>query len=326
MMEEPEMKLTLHIDHSPTTTLRARIFGHSDAIIPFREGIIAKKCKILQELTFYLNYIGWMHDILPCDLVPAIEGMVDSHGTDITLDKPEVKLSMTKHLSMPSLATNTPYIMLRDIAQGFEKPAVLDIKLGSRTWALGAAPDKVTRMRGKCQHATTGKLQFRVRAAMWYSKNQAKWPIDENANFVTREFGNKCSEQELLEFLSDFFHYSEQIPFYVNRLRDLRLALMRLRSERNARFFSSSVLLVYDEANPEFKECRILDFAKCYFDINEAAAKFNESVEDCEDDIIPGLTNLIHMLKLIGADEPELVIGSPEIPPMLYEMDPSEFV
>ncbi|KAH0786772.1 Inositol polyphosphate kinase family protein [Histomonas meleagridis] len=291
--------VTLHVDNNPKTMLRSRIFGHEGVIIPFREGIIAKKCRIIRELNFYLDYLDNSHCVVPKNLVPKVEGFVEEKDAgSISIKNPEIRLKIRKELSTPTL-TSTPYILMRDIADGFTKPAVLDIKLGGRTWALGANPEKVAHMRKKAESGTTGKLKFKVRAAMWYSHNPDKWPITENANFVERDFGNNCTEDELKEFLLDFFHDTKKFPFFIEKLKKLKSALQKLRREANARMYSSSVLLVYDEDDDTKKECRLLDFAKTYLNINKLAGEFNENVSDCEDDILPGIQNLINIFEAI---------------------------
>ena len=290
-------EITLHVDNNPNTLLRSRIFGHEGVIIPFREGIIAKKCRILRELRFYLCYIGWMHDMVPPCFVPQFEGIVDEDDTlkKISFKNNEVRLKMKREFSMPTISS-TPYILMRDIAEGFERPAVLDIKLGKRTWELGANPEKVERMKRKCQQGTAKALKFKVRAAMWYSREPEKWPIIDGTNFVERKFGNTCTVEELIDFFRDFFHFNEQLSYFIKQLKELREALMKLRNEANTRMFSSSVLLTYDENDPTKKECRILDFAKTYWNINEIAENFHESVNDCEDDVIPAISNLMNIL------------------------------
>ena len=133
---------SVHVDDSPAKQLRSRIFGHKGVIIPFKEGVIAKKCRILQELQFYLDYAGWLHDYLPSDLVPEVEGISDG----IAEEANEVTLKMKRPTSVPSFKS-TPYLIMHDLADGFTKPAVLDVKLGSRTWAFGASPEKAARMK-----------------------------------------------------------------------------------------------------------------------------------------------------------------------------------
>ena len=97
-------------------------------------------------------------------------------------------------------------------------------------------------------------------------------------------------------FFNDFFHYTEQIPCFIKKITDLRECMIKLRTEFGIRMFSSSVLFIYDEEDPTKFDCRILDFAKTYLDIEEIAPQHNEKVEDCEDMIVPALTHIIEML------------------------------
>ena len=291
--EESECEVVFHVDESPTTTLRSRIFGHQGVIIPLKEGLIAKKCRILRELQFYLDYAGWIHDVIPADLVPSVAAIADELST---VGPNEVKVQIRRNGSVPNMK-NPPYLLLKDIVDGFRRPAVLDIKLGTRTWAFGADSVKVERMKGKCRDCPTAELRFRVRAAMWYSNQPEKWPVDDGVNYVTRELGNTWTEEELFVFLKDFFHFRKQLPFFVEKLENLRSAVCKLRSEHNARMYSSSVLLVYDEDDPDKKECRILDFAKTYLHVDEVAEQFHEKMEDCEDGVVPAITNLLRLLR-----------------------------
>lgn len=311
MTEEPRLpqrmpsvqEFIFHVDETPLTSLRSRIFGHQGGIIPLREGVIAKKCRIMDELQFYLNYAGWIHDILPADLVPTVEGIA-TDLSEVGQKSGTVHVCMRRRGSLGCIKA-TPYLILRDLANGFTKPAVLDIKLGTRTWAFGADKEKVERMKAKCRNCPTASSKsFRIRAAMWYSKNPEKWPMQDDVNYVTREFGNTCTEDQLWDFLSDFFHFKSHMHFFTEKLQKLRDAIYRLRNECKARMYSSSVLLLYDEADPSKMECRILDFAKTYLDIESVAAKYHEQLDDCEDDVVPAITNLLRMLQKIALITP----------------------
>lgn len=288
--------LVLHIDKRAENELRSRLFGHPGIIVPFKEGMIAKQQVIEEELAFYRNYNRWIHKIMASDLIPHVEG-ISTDRIDINKNHEEITLSIQKTLPPRGSADGSQILILRDIAGGYKHPCVLDIKLGQRTWGLGDAVDKVLRHKIKCLNATTASLRFKVRAAIWHSPHPNKWQMEGGVNYVTREFGNKCSRNELVEFLSDFLHHDGIIDYFITKLSDIRRALMRLRIEADVRMFSSSVLLVYDEEDPSKHECRLLDFAKTYFNIQQKAALYNENIEDCEDGVIPALTNLIELLQ-----------------------------
>ena len=90
--------------------------------------------------------------------------------------------------------------------------------------------------------------------------------------------------------------YDEVMEVVIKRLHEMKRALVRLRAEADARLFSTSVLIVYDDAHRDRVECRLLDFAKTYFDIARRAQQCHETVEDCEDGVVSALANLIDML------------------------------
>lgn len=285
-------RVVFHVDKRPEMALRSRLFGHPGVIIPFSEGLIAKRHVLAEEYAFYRSYSHY----LPRNLIPEVEGIAD----DVSSKDDTVLLRVTREL--PEQRKDS-VLLLRDLASGYERPCVLDIKLGTRTWALGAAKDKVMRHRTKCGRGTTGQIKFRVRAAIWHAEDPTAYPCEGEINYVTREFGSSCSRGELADFLADFLRHGNMVEIVVKRLCEIKRALARLRAETDARMFSTSVLVVYDDAHREKIECRILDFAKTYFDIKRRAAMCHERLEDCEDGVIPALTNLIDMLSGIARRE-----------------------
>lgn len=289
-------RMTLHVDHSQGQLLRSRIFGHDGVIIPFREGFIAKKCRLSRELKFYKTYAGSLHNILEPELIPSVEGIVDDNNVHLSSSDDEVDLEVKKEIDI-SHHKSEPYLMMHDIADGYSRPAVLDVKLGTRTWALGAPKTKRERMKMKCSCPTSQELCVRVRAAMWYSRNPDQWPVEENINCVKREWGNKCSKLEFMAFLEDFFHYPNQIPVFVEKLKKLKVSMQKMREQFGARMYSSSIVFAYDEDDPSKFDCRLLDFAKTYLDIENAAQESNENVEECEDAVIPALESIISMIE-----------------------------
>ena len=278
-------RLVLHVDKRPEMELRSKLFGHPGVIIPFCEGLIAKRHVLAEEYAFYRSYSHY----LPRNLIPEVAGICD----DVSAKDDTVLLRVTREL--PEQRKDS-VLLLRDLASGFEKPCVLDIKLGTRTWALGASTDKVARHRKKCGRGTTGQIKFRVRAAIWHAEDPSAYPCEGGINYVTREFGCGCSRGELADFLADFLRHGNMVDVVIKKLSEIKRALVRLRAETDARMFSTSVLVVYDDAHRERIECRILDFAKTYFDIKRRAAMCHETVEDCEDGVVPALGNLIDML------------------------------
>ena len=292
-------ELTLHVDHRPEMELRSRLFGHPGIIVPFKEGLIAKKGALDEELQFYADYNKWVRKILPKDLVPEVAGISPSISLDCLAkadQKNVVNMKILRNVENPT-HMKKPVLLLRDLAGGLEKPCVMDVKLGNRTWELGAQ-EKAERRMEKCSE-TAMKLYFRIRAALWHSENPQNWPCQDGINCVTRQFGNNCNKEQLVAFLRDFLHHNGHVEFFIKKLLELKKSLLKLRVEADARMFSTSILFVYDDAHPEKVECRMLDFAKTYFDIKKKAQQYHERLEDCEDGVIPAITNMLGILEEI---------------------------
>ena len=317
-------KYELHVDKSTMTELRGKIFGHDGAIITFTEGLIAKQCKFMEEVRFYSMYLEDLYKQLPPSLVPEVLGICAQDDIKINETQDIYAFDVKKKIE-PDLYTGKPFLIMRDIAQGYKKPAVLDLKVGIRTWPLGASEIKKTRMRRRCLATTTNRLGLRVRAAMWYSSNTDKWPEEGETNYINRLWGNHCSDQELQDFFIDFFHFTEHIPVLIEKLKLLHDSIESLRKNKGIRMFSSSVLFAYDEEDRTKFDCRLLDFAKTYFDIDDQAPKHNESVEDCEDELLPSITNVINLLEKVprgdnSANSPEIENEeSPKVPDDLQQ-------
>ncbi|OHS95593.1 Inositol polyphosphate kinase family protein [Tritrichomonas foetus] len=312
---EQYVQYTLHRDKRAGTNLRDKVFGHPNSIISFREGLLAKKLGE-GELKFYSFYRKQLNQVLPQELIPEVLGVCY-----ITEDaKGQTSFDFTPSLKIKD-KTRPPMLLQKDIAAGYVKPAILDLKIGIRTWMFGDSKEVAKRRSKKMMEGTCSVTNFRVRAAMWYSKNE-KYLKYENMNsrndnlnanvandinnlseglsIVTRNFGNKCTMDELINFFKDFMKYKTTISAFIKKLDMLREALIKLRNNFGVRLYSSSILIVYDEANPEKLDLRVLDFEKSYLDVEKVAEQFNESLEECEDGIIDAVTNLMKILETIS--------------------------
>ena len=291
-------KLLLHNDQRAGTDLRGRVFGHPDSILTFREGLLAKTLGD-GEKRFYEAYRRELNQILAPDLVPEILGIVFRNPELDT--ESQTGFDFQRSLKLKIGETRTPMLLERDIAAGYARPAILDLKVGIRSWRIGASEKKAKRRSQKMANGVCAVTNFRVRAGMWYSDNP-KWEKDEGLSIVTRDFGNHCTMDELYELFRDFFKYREMIPVYVKKLERLKEQLEHLRDVHHVRFYSSSVLIVYDEKNPERLELRMLDFEKSYIGVDEVAKQFHESLENCEDGVIEAVENIKATLQTIVCD------------------------
>jgi hypothetical protein len=193
--------------------------------------------------------------------------------------------------------TRHPMLLQRDIAAGYSQPAIIDFKLGDRSWVIGADPKTASRRAAKMAGGICPKLFFRIRAAIWRGKSDQFERISgTSVSFVARTFGNTCTMEQLNSLFVDFFRFPQMIPLFVEKLKRLKIALCDLRNAFDTRFYSSSVVIVYDNANPSKCDLRMLDFEKSYVHAAKIAQKFGEPIENCEDHVIEGIENLKTLL------------------------------
>ncbi|OHT15727.1 Inositol polyphosphate kinase family protein [Tritrichomonas foetus] len=301
-------RLTLHLDTRPGMQLRGRVFGHPDSILSFSEGLFAKNLGSGED-KFYQMYRKQLHEFLSQDLIPIIYGVVfvntgknkninnvNNKNNENNDDDNVISLDFQPSLIVEEGESRTPMLLEKDIAAGYEKPAMLDLKLGIRSWRIGASKKKAARRSAKMQSGSCKFTNFRIRAAMWYSNNE-NYPKDEDLTVVSRKFGNECTLEELKEFFKDFFKCKEILPKMIEKLNSLKKSLTVLKNDFGVRFYSSSLVVVYDEVNPMKFDLRMLDFEKSYIGIENECEKFNEPLVNAEDGVIEAVNSVSMLLQ-----------------------------
>lgn len=98
-------------------------------------------------------------------------------------------------------------IVLENVASGFKRPNVIDVKLGSRLWADDAVPDKRARLDKVSRETTSASLGFRIAGMkVWggeeEAKRQAEQALRENdatTSTETAKNGSESSEVKVVE-------------------------------------------------------------------------------------------------------------------------------
>lgn len=294
----------LHIDTRPGTEIRDNSFGHNNSLYTFCEGYLAKYVG-QGELHFYQRYNTFLYKYLPKDLVPEVFGVVHIKGMDNQNDKTEVQFDFNPSLDVEfdkNDNNHLPMLLEKDITAGYEKPSIIDLKLGTRTWRIGVSSHKVDKKIEKLHKGLCHDTKFRVRAAMWYSKSTLKeiphFAIKDGLATVDRDFGNTCSIDELKLLFKDFFKYPETKLKIIEKIQRLKSSLIELREHYGIRFYCSSLLIVYDDKHPDSFDVRILDFEKCYVGVEMECHKYKEPIENTEDEVVDALANIINLIQL----------------------------
>lgn len=172
-------------------------------------------------------------------------------------------------------------IVLENVASGFRRPNVLDVKLGARLWADDAPPAKRNKLDSVAKETTSSSLGYRIAGMkVWTGKNGAadegsltdpyatKYEGREGAKGEVIEkdgyrrydkwYGRSFTEQTVKQGFETFLAGAkagkvDRSKMIAQRLvEELRNVQQVLESEES-RMYSSSVLIVY-EGDPEAME------------------------------------------------------------------------
>lgn len=154
------------------------------------------------------------------------------------------------------------YLVLEDLTSRFQKPCVLDLKMGVRVYGDDASAEKRQRHIEKARETTSHVLGVRICGSQTYR-------VDTDS-YVYRDkyYGRRLDAEQAWRMLCEFFHNGLRMRFEVvarllESLRALRSGLERVFSYR---FYSASLLLLYEgaESEPAIEpavDVRMIDFA-----------------------------------------------------------------
>ncbi|KAJ2083613.1 hypothetical protein H4R24_000671 [Coemansia sp. RSA 988] len=144
---------------------------------------------------------------------------------------------------------NSEFICLENLVDGFDKPCVVDIKIGSRLWDIDAAPEKQAAMVKKAQRTTSGRLGIAVTGMKLHGQ-----PSED------REWCRDLTETTILDALEYYFSGAEKAVSreyrdYIIRQFILEITeLIQVIEGTELRMYSSSLLFVYDASKTRYEQ------------------------------------------------------------------------
>lgn len=211
-------------------------------------------------------------------------------------------------------------IVLENVADGFKRPNVLDIKLGARLWADDAPPAKRAKLDAVSKETTSSTLGFRIAGMKVWVGDGAAEPTEFTNPYLTRHEGCERPQGEVVEkngyrrydkwygrtFTADNVKEGlrtflagakmgkvDRSKLIASRLVEELRAVQHVLETEESRMYSSSVLIIY-EGDPDALEAALEEEKKRKERKQEQASKDEEEEEEEEEEDdgipIPGLT------------------------------------
>ncbi|EED87112.1 predicted protein [Thalassiosira pseudonana CCMP1335] len=138
-------------------------------------------------------------------------------------------------------ATQQPYLLLRDLTAPFDRPNVIDIKMGTQTYEPTAPLSKQHREFNK--YPQQSDIGFRIVAMRMYSFGEDKY------QYRDKSFGTSLqSRRDIVDALTMFFCGAFGTSLLLSRLIDELNEIKIWFEEQNASlaFYASSILIIYE--------------------------------------------------------------------------------
>ncbi|KXJ28260.1 Inositol hexakisphosphate kinase 3 [Exaiptasia diaphana] len=151
-----------------------------------------------------------------------------------------------------SVNNNKPidFMLMEDLVHNYVSPCIMDLKMGNTMHDSYTNEEKYERQKAKVSASTSKTLGLRIAGIQIYNQDLKKYI------YQNKYFGFELNDQSFKEELSKFVHNGNQLRKHVvvSFLEKLQELYKCLEKQDKLRFFSSSLLLIYEGHHNELCE------------------------------------------------------------------------
>jgi len=184
-------------------------------------------------------------------------------------------------------------VWLEDLCHGFTKPSVADIKMGRTSVGDDNSEERKKRRREAEATTTMGELGVRFTGMVVYQ------PYLHTHTKYGKEWGYSLQKADFDPSLLLFFHHSDPhvtSSLLLSAVRQVEAILTWFSSQHTLQFFSSSLLFVFDGANPTELRVKMIDFAH--------VLPLHGGEEERDENYLFGLRELLSRLRSLSLSFP----------------------
>lgn len=152
------------------------------------------------------------------------------------------------------ISTNCALVM-ENVADGYKKPNILDVKLGARLWADDAPPAKRAKLDKVAGETTSKPLGFRIAGMRIWKGADSNGQDGVNTDgyrFYDKDYGRALTSVNVVEGFEDYFRMArgtrptKRLTKVIRRFIEDLETLQTVLENEESRMYSASLLFVYE--------------------------------------------------------------------------------